>query len=163
MNKILISACLLGQPVRYDGNAKLQRHPGLEALLAQDRVVGFCPEVAGGLPVPRAAAEIQSGDGAAVIAGSVRVTTRDGSDVTRFFLAGAEQALALCREHRIAVAVLTESSPSCGSGQIYDGSFSRNAVAGSGVTTALLRANGIEVFSHKQLDAALERLESAGE
>ena len=159
MKKILVSACLLGNPVRYDGRSKLLENAALDALMAQQRVVSFCPEVAGGLPVPRPAAEIQGGDGLAVITERARVGTRAGEDVTGYFLAGAHQALALCREHDIDVAILTESSPSCGSGQVYDGSFSRNAVAGSGVTTALLRQHGIRVFNQFELEAACSYLD----
>ncbi len=160
MSKLLVSACLLGDPVRYDGKSKAQHHAGLVDLVEQGRVIGFCPEVAGGLPIPRPAAEIQAGDGAAVIAGIARVATGEGSDVTRYFLSGARQALALCQRHDIEVAVLTESSPSCGSDRIYDGSFSRNAIAGSGVTSALLGQNGIRVFSQLDLDQALACLAS---
>ncbi len=159
MKKVLVSACLLGNPVRYDGRSKALNNSDLNALLAQDRIISFCPEVAGGLPVPRAAAEIQAGDGYAVIARQAQVKARDGTDVTDYFLAGAQQALALCREHDITVAVLTESSPSCGSGQVYDGSFNRSAVSGSGVTTALLRQHGIKVFNQHQLEAACRHLE----
>lgn len=160
MNKLLVSACLLGNPVRYDGKSKLLQHAGLAALVEQERVIGYCPEVVGGLPIPRAAAEIQAGDGAAVIAGEARVETRNGADVTGYFLAGAKQALALCRQHDIRIAVLTESSPSCGSSSIYDGSFSGNAIPGSGVTAALLQQHGIRVFNQHQLDQALRQLET---
>jgi len=160
MNKILVSACLLGDPVRYDGQSKPLRHRELARLVEAGRVVPFCPEVAGGLPVPRPAAEIVAGDGDAVIDGEARVLTRDGADVSGGFLSGARQALALCRRHRVSVAVLTESSPSCGSSQIYDGSFTRTAVAGSGVTAALLLRHGIAVFNQYQLDQALARLQS---
>lgn len=159
MKKILVSACLLGNPVRYDGRSKTLDKNELDALLAQDRVIGFCPEVGGGLPVPRAAAEIQGGDGHAVIAESARVVTQAEEDVTDYFLAGAQQALALCRQHDIDVAILTESSPSCGSGQVYDGSFKRNAISGSGVTTALLRQHGITVFNQFELGAACRHLQ----
>ena len=160
MNKILISACLLGDCVRYDGKSKALDNDLLNSLIEQGRVISFCPEVAGGLPVPREAAEIQAGDGIAVIHQQARVCTHSGADVTDFFLSGAQQALALCQQHAIPVAVLTESSPSCGSGQIYDGSFTRTALPGSGVTTALLRKNGVLVFNQHQLDAAVRRLES---
>ncbi len=159
MNKILVSACLLGDPVRYDGKAKDLNSRLLESLLREDRIVRFCPEVAGGLPVPREAAEIQCSDGRAVIEEQARVITRGGTDVTDYFVAGARKALALCQLHNIGVAVLTESSPSCGSAQIYDGSFSRKAKPGVGVTTALLQRNGVLVFSQHQLEAAIRRLE----
>lgn len=159
MNKILFSACLLGKPVRYDGQSKTLHNAALDQLLAQDRVISFCPEVAGGLAVPRTAAEIHAGDGAAVIAKLASVKTRDGSDVSEYFLSGARQALALCREHDIRVAVLTESSPSCGSSQIYDGSFTRSAIPGSGVTAALLAQNGVKVFNQHQIEEALMHVE----
>ena len=160
MNRLLISACLLGEPVRYDGRAKPVDDPRLAAMLESGRVIPFCPEVGGGLPVPRPAAEIVGGDGDAVLDGAARVRTRDGADVTGYFVAGAERALALCQRHDVRVAVLTESSPSCGSGQIYDGSFTRSAIDGSGVTAALLRRHGIRVFGQQRLDEALRSLES---
>jgi uncharacterized protein YbbK (DUF523 family) len=81
-------------------------------------------------------------------------------DVSDSFIAGAEQALALCRQQQVKAAVLTESSPSCGSGQIYDGSFTRRSIAASGVTTALLRQHGIEVFNQHQLETAINYLAS---
>ena len=156
--KLLASACLLGKPVRYDGKVKTLDHDGLQQLLIEDRVIAFCPEVAGGLPVPRAAAEIVAGDGSAVIAGTAQVKTREGNDVSEHFLAGAEQALALCRQHDIRTALLTELSPSCGSGQIYDGSFTRKTISASGVTTALLQQHGVKVFNQHQMDEALKYL-----
>ncbi len=162
MSKILLSACLLGDPVRYDGRSKTLRNTALDRLLTQGRVVSFCPEVAGGLPVPRAAAEIHAGDGAAVITKLAWVKTQDGTDVSEHFLSGARQALALCRQHDISVAVLTESSPSCGSSQIYDGSFTRKLIPGSGVTAALLDQHGVKVFNQHQLGEALRYLESRG-
>lgn len=157
--KILVSACLLGNPVRYDGRSKPIDHALLDDLVARDRVMAFCPEVAGGLPIPRNPAEIISGSGEDVLAGKAGVQTENGEDVTGFFLDGARQALELCRRHGIRVALLTESSPSCGSSQIYDGGFSRTARPGAGVTAALLRQNGIEVFNQHQLAAAVHALD----
>ena len=156
--KLMVSACLLGNPVRYDGKSRNLDHSGLQHLLTQGRVIAFCPEVAGGLPVPRAAAEIVAGDGSAVIAGTARVKTREGDDVSDFFLVGAEQALALCRQHNISTALLTELSPSCGSGRIYDGSFTRQPITASGVTTSLLQQHGVKVFNQYQIDEALDYL-----
>jgi uncharacterized protein YbbK (DUF523 family) len=156
--KLLVSACLLGNPVRYDGKAKTLDHNGLQHLQQQGRVIAFCPEVAGGLPVPRAAAEIVAGDGSAVIAGTAQVKTREGNDVSKYFLAGAAQALALCRQHDISAAILTELSPSCGSGRIYDGSFTRQSIPANGVTTALLQQHEIKVFNQYQVDEALSYL-----
>jgi len=156
--KMLVSACLLGSPVRYDGAAKPLDQISLHAMVTAGRVIGFCPEVAGGLAVPRKPAEIQSGNGDDVVEGRSRVVTIDGDDVTDYFLSGAKQALELCRQHDISVAVLTECSPSCGSSQIYDGNFDRNAIAGSGVTAALLQRNGIRVFNQYQVDEAIRCL-----
>ena len=158
MAKILVSACLLGDPDRYDGRSKALKNDKLDDLLKQDRVVRFCPEVAGGLSVPRDASEIQQGDGFSVIAGQSTVSTLNGNNVTNAFISGAYKALELCRQHRIEVAILTESSPSCGSHQIYDGSFTGHIRAGVGVTTALLRDHGISVFSQHQIDDAIKNL-----
>lgn len=98
MGRILISACLLGQPVRYDGTARPLRHPTLAHWQAAGRLSALCPETAGGLPVPRPAAEIEGGDARAVLAGRARVLDRRGRDLTSAFLDGAHRALALCRE-----------------------------------------------------------------
>ncbi|MDM8348740.1 DUF523 domain-containing protein [Pseudomonas sp. sp1636] len=153
MHKVLVSRCLLGQRVRYDGGAH-----GPFALLqrwqAEGRVVALCPEVAGGLPTPRAAAEIPAGQGAQVLDGLVPVVTIDGDDVSAAFIAGAEQALALVRQHGIRLALLKARSPSCGNRENYDGSFSGTQVAGEGVTAAALRRAGVQVFSEEELPAA---------
>lgn len=162
MQRILISACLLGERVRYDGRGYPVAEGWLERWSREGRVVPLCPEVAGGLPVPRAPAEIQRGDGAAVLAGAAEIVNREGTDVTAHFRAGAEAALAAVRAHEVRIAVLKARSPSCGSGRIYDGTFSGTQRDGDGVTAALLRANGVAVFDETQLDAAaalLARLE----
>ena len=159
MSKLLVSACLLGDPVRYDGRSKVFESTELQDLINHNRVITFCPEVAGGLPVPREAAEIQQGDGVAVIDRLAKVVTFAGEDVTDTFLRGARQALELCQQNQISVAILTESSPSCGSSQIYDGCFSRASLQGVGVTTALLQRHGITVFSQYQINAAINRLD----
>ena len=153
--KVLVSACLLGEPVRHDGRDKWCADAVLHRWRMEGRMVGFCPELAGGLSVPRPPAEIEEGrGGSAVLAGLARVRTNLGADVSAQFIAGAQQALALAHRHQIRMAVLKESSPSCGSGRIYDGQFSGTAVTDSGVTTALLRSHGIRVFSELELAAA---------
>jgi uncharacterized protein YbbK (DUF523 family) len=129
---------------------------------SEGRVVPLCPEVEGGLPVPRPPAEIQNGDGAEVLAGNARLLTRDGRDVTAPFQKGARRALERVQKEGIRVAVLKARSPSCGSGRIYDGTFSGTQRTGDGTTAALLRAHGVAVFDETQLDAAaaqLDRLE----
>src|SRR5262245_9214371 len=119
--RILVSACLLGQKVRYDGGDKDQRGALLNELIEQGCIVAFGPEVAGGLSVPRLPAEIQNSDGAAVLAGQARVIDSTGNDVTQAFLDGARQALQLAQQHNIKTAILKERSPSCGGQAIYDG------------------------------------------
>ncbi len=141
VHKVLVSACLLGQPVRYDGQSKGIVSDWLSALGAEGRALAFCPEVAGGLPTPRPPAERQG----------ERVVTASGLDVTAEFDRGAELALALCQAQGIRFALLKEGSPSCGSGRIYNGRFEGVSVAGEGKTTALLRRHGITVFSEDQL------------
>ncbi|MGQ0335146.1 DUF523 domain-containing protein [Halomonas elongata] len=151
MEKLLISACLLGQPVRYDGRAKTQQSDILARWRKEGRLVTVCPEVQAGLATPRAPAEIEGGGGAEVLAREARVMTRDGEDVSVAFRYGADLALALCRRHRIRFAILTEGSPSCGSQRIYDGCFDGHTVAGMGVTTALLTQYGIRVFNQEEI------------
>jgi len=157
--KVLVSACLLGQPVRYDGRAS--GHPDLlQRWQAEGRVVPLCPEVAGGLPTPRPPAEIPGGQGAQVLAGRARVIAVSGEDVSEAFLAGAQLALALVRRHGIRVAVLKSGSPSCGNRLTYDGSFSGVKVPGEGVTTALLRREGVLVFNEMELDQAEQAVQT---
>ena len=121
--KILVSACLLGIPCRYDGAGKAD--PAIEKLRQGGHtLIPVCPEILGGLPTPRPPAE-RLPDG--------RVVTREGKDVTAEYRSGAEQALALARKQGCVLAVLKERSPSCGRGRIYDGTFSRTLIPGSGV------------------------------
>jgi uncharacterized protein YbbK (DUF523 family) len=155
VEKILVSACLMGRKVRYDGRAKTSSAALLAGWREEGRLVPFCPEVAGGLPVPRPASEIEGGlGGAAVLAGSARVLTSDGADVTAAFVAGARGALVVARANGIRMAVLKEGSPSCGALSVYDGSFSGRRTPGQGVTTALLESEGIRVFGEDDLEAA---------
>jgi len=153
MQKILVSRCLLGHRVRYDGGAHGPFGP-LERWQQEGRVVALCPEVAGGLPTPRPPAEIPGGQGGQVLDGLQPVLTVEGEDVSAAFLAGAEIALQLVREHGIRLAVLKARSPSCGNRENYDGSFSGTKVMGEGVTAALLRRAGVQVFSEEELEAA---------
>jgi len=154
MEKVLISACLLGQRVRYDGRDAAVHDDVLARWEAEGRIVAVCPEVAGGLPVPRPPCEIQGGSGADVLESRAFVRDPAGTDQTHAFRAGAEKALALAQRHGIRVAVLKERSPSCGSLQIYDGTFTGTRVAGEGVTAALLRQHGIRVFGEAELAEA---------
>ena len=153
MQKILVSRCLLGHRVRYDGGTS-GPFDVLEQWIAEGRVVPLCPEVAGGLPTPRAAAEIPGGQGADVLDGKAAVITTEGENVSAQFLDGARQALALVQKHGIRVAVLKANSPSCGNLLTYDGTFSGVKVSGEGVTAALLKRHGVQVFSELELSQA---------
>ena len=142
MKTIVCSACLLGYTCRYDGAMKSD--PKILALCGDEsvRLVPVCPEVRGGLGIPREPAELQS-DG--------RVLTRSGKDVTEAFQRGAQNALDAAKCMRATEAILKQRSPSCGCGQIYDGSFSGTVIPGDGITTALLKQNGISVRSNEEL------------
>jgi len=158
MQKILVSACLLGEKVRYDGGDCGPADGLLAQWQREGRIVPFCPETGGGLDTPRPPAEIEDGDAEAVLRGERRVLRRDGEDVTEAFIAGAERALADCWRHQIKIAILKEGSPSCGVCEVHDGSFSGRRVSGQGVTTRLLARHGISVFHEGQLTQAAKRL-----
>lgn len=151
MDKVLISACLLGRKVRYDGKAKLDGHDTLDRWQAEGRLVPFCPEVAAGMAVPRPAAEIVQGDGTDVLAGRSRIVQNDTQDVTELFIAGARQALEAATRQGCRFALLTDGSPSCGSGFIYDGTFRDRSRSGQGVTATLLREHGVKLFTEKEI------------
>lgn len=148
---ILVSSCLLGECTKYSGGHNL--HSFFET--KREHIISVCPEVMGGLATPRPPAEIVGGSGADVIAGTCRVCSKVGDDVTDEFLCGAKKVLSLAEKHYARYAVLKESSPSCGSYTIYDGTFSGVKRSGEGVTTSLLRAHGITVCSEKELTEEL--------
>ena len=143
MDKILVSACLLGARVRHDGGHKRVDSEFLARWRDEGRLMPICPEEAGGLSTPRPAAERQG----------ARVIANTGADVTAEFEKGAEAALALAAAHQCRYALLKEASPSCGSSLIHDGNFQGRKIAGEGVTAAVLRAAGIAVFSEKEIEA----------
>lgn len=148
---VLVSACLAGYRCRFDGRSCPA--DAVAELVASGRAVPVCPEVDGGLPTPRLPAEIAGGDGADVLDGRARVLSADGRDITAAYLAGAQAALAKARAAGATRALLKARSPSCGCGEIYDGSFSGGRRAGDGVTAALLRRAGITVQSEQDLAA----------
>jgi uncharacterized protein YbbK (DUF523 family) len=143
--KVVISACLLGVRCRYDGgdsrNQTAMRHKKTYQLIP------VCPEESGGLPTPRPPAEIVGGDGNDVLDGTAKVMTDDGTDVTEAFLKGAHHALEVAQSNGATHVILKARSPSCGCGDIYDGTFSGTLTSGDGVTTALLKRHGITVTS----------------
>ena len=152
--RVLVSSCLLGEPVRYHGGDARSDDEILAGWRDEGRLVPLCPEVEGGLGVPRPAAEIVGGEGLAVLEGRARVETRSGDDVSEAFAAGARRALEVAKAEKVGLAVLTARSPSCGSTEIYDGTFSGTLRTGDGVTAALLEANGIRVFTPDSIAAA---------
>lgn len=159
MEKILVSACLLGRPVRYNGSAKTVAHSALDQWKREGRLISICPELTAGFSVPRPPAEISGGQsGQAVLTGNAQVFEAMGADVTGLYVSGAQAALALAREHGCKFALLVDGSPSCGSGFIYDGSFGGRKHVGAGVTAALFREHGIEVFAETEIDALNSRL-----
>jgi uncharacterized protein YbbK (DUF523 family) len=142
---VLVSACLCGVACNHEGRAAA-RDVGAE-LARRYRVIPVCPEVVGGLTTPRTAAEIQGGAGDDVLGGAAQVVDAAGVDVTDPYRRGAEHAVALARAAGVHLAVLKARSPSCGSGRIYDGTFTRTQRDGDGVTAAALRAAGVAVTS----------------
>ncbi|MBW9063942.1 DUF523 domain-containing protein [Rhizobium herbae] len=157
--RILVSACLMGHAVRYDGRAT---HASGTRSLARGRAAGdYLSGNVGGHAGTAAACGNRTGKSAAeVLSGGARVLESNGDDVTAEFRQAAENALAVALETGCAYALLIDGSPSCGSGFIYDGSFSGRRRPGEGVTAALLKAHGIQVFSGRDIDALVEVLGS---
>ncbi len=151
MELILVSSCLLGNLVRYDGKSAACSQPLLKTWQQQQRLIPICPEMSGGLPCPRPAAEIAGGQGIKVLEQSAQVKTCSGEDVTAAFIQGAHNALELCSKYNIKVALLKARSPSCGISTNYNGSFQGALISGQGVTAALLAKNGIQLFDETQL------------
>jgi uncharacterized protein YbbK (DUF523 family) len=139
----LVSACLVGVACRYNGACRTD--PTLAARFAKGDLLPVCPELLGGLRLPRPPSEIRGGAGAEVLDGRARILSREGADLTDAFLRGAEATVRLAKSVGAAEAFLAANSPSCGAGSIYDGSFSGRLVPGDGVAAALLKRNGIRI------------------
>lgn len=153
--RVLVSSCLLGAHVRYDGRSSRVDNALLSRWWKMNLVVPLCPELLGGLTVPRSPAEILGHhSGEAVLDGRARVVSIEGVDHTASFIRGATAALAAARRLGICAAVLKDGSPSCGSRRVHDGTFSGVKVVGEGVTAALLRQGGIRVFSDTEFQEA---------
>ena len=143
MRKILVSACLFGgAPVRYDGKSKEETSELFIQWKQEGRLSPVCPEVFGGLPVPRSDAQRQGS----------RIIARNGRDVTAEYLKGAEEAVRLADDENVICAIMKEKSPSCGSSRIYDGTFTGTLIEGEGLAVQLLRKAGVKVFSEEQLN-----------
>lgn len=148
MKKVLLSSCLLGENVKYSGGNNFSKDL-LDILKKYNiEIIKVCPEVDGGLSIPREPAEILGND----------IVNKKGKSVLKEFKKGAELSLEKAKANNIAFAILKEKSPSCGSNAIYDGSFSGTLVKGEGLTTKILRENKIKVFSEEELDKIEEFL-----
>jgi len=144
----LCSVCLLGIKCRYNSESK-PNEKAIE-LFKKETLIPVCPEQIGGLPTPREPSEL-TGDGSKVLEGKAKAVTKSGRDVTENFVRGAEEVLKLANLLNVKEAILKQKSPSCGCGKIYDGTFSNRLIEGDGVTTALLKRNGIKVISEENL------------
>jgi uncharacterized protein YbbK (DUF523 family) len=142
--KLLVSACLLGENCKYNGGNNYS--PDVERLRERFELVSVCPEQLGGLPTPRVPSE-RVGE---------QVLTRDGQDVTEAFRQGAERTLDIARAEGALRAVLQVRSPSCGCGMIYDGTFSGTLVPGKGVAAELLEKNGVKVYDSTRTGELLD-------
>ncbi len=141
---ILVSGCLSGDNSFYNGVSKVSEP--IKKLVEENKAIPVCPELLGGLSVPRERSEIKGGTGQDVLAGRCKVVTESGKDITTDFIAGARNTLSLAKKYNIKKAILKSRSPACGCGQIYNGSFTEKVIEGDGVTCALLKINGIEVI-----------------
>lgn len=146
MERLLVSACLLGFACKYCGGSNKLSEEQLDVLREQFRLIPVCPETAGGLPTPRSPSE-RLGE---------RVISKQGEDVTAQYQKGAETALWLARHYGCTAALLKEKSPSCGSGMIYDGSFTGTLVPGDGVAAQKLKEEGRIVFGESDIELITE-------
>ncbi|XQY93726.1 DUF523 domain-containing protein [Metabacillus sp. HB246100] len=151
---ILVSSCLAGLEVRYNGTHSL--HPKIVELVQKKEAIMICPELLGGLQTPREPAEIKDGDGDDVLDGKARVIEYSGCDVTDLYVKGAMETVKIAKELKAEFVVLKENSPSCGSSTIYNGEFKGRKLEGSGVTAALLKRNGIKILSEHDFAMILQ-------
>ena len=145
----ICSACLLGINCRYDGKNKPNKK--VIALSKKEIFIPVCPEQLGGQSTPRLDAEVKGGDGYNVLDGKAGVVESDGTDVSHNFIKGAEEVLKIAKLYKVKEAILKQKSPSCGCGKIYAGDFSGKLIKGDGVTTALLKKNGIKIMTEEDL------------
>lgn len=142
MIKIFVSPCLRGYNVKYNGKNNLNANLMLLLKQFDVKIYSLCPEVSGGLNIPRDPCEIKDND----------VINNKGISCKREYEQGAKNALKLCQDENIKIAILKENSPSCGSNYIYDGNFNNKLIPGLGITANLFKQNNIKVFNEKQLE-----------
>ena len=148
MEKVLISACLIGENTKYNGGNNFIKR--VEKLYPLCDLIIICPEVMSGLKTPRSPSEIKNG----------KVINKANKDVTSFFKSGASLITYIAEQNNVKYALLKENSPSCGVHHIYDGTFSNNLIKGNGITTQELIKKGIQVFSEKEIDKLIEILKN---
>lgn len=148
MEKVLISACLIGENTKYNGGNNFIK--SVEKLYPLCDLIIICPEVMSGLKIPRSPSEIKNG----------KVINKANKDVTSFFKSGASLITYIAEQNNVKYALLKENSPSCGVHHIYDGTFSNNLIKGNGITTQELIKKGIQVFSEKEIDKLIEILKN---
>lgn len=154
MQKILISACLLGKKVRFDGGDNdCRNHDLIKKWLEEGRLISICPELEGGLSIPRDPAVITK------LNNNISVITSNNKDVTINYQAGAEKALELANKYNIKVAILKNRSPSCGSTHIYSNLNPKKIIEGFGITAGLLKEHGVAIFHEEQIDQVADYLE----
>ncbi len=150
-----MSACLYGENVRYDGkNSSIQDNPIFQQIQQIAQIHSFCPEVEGGLDTPRIPSEI-------IQSNPLQLKNQNGEDTTRFFIAGAQKTLEYCIQNDIQIALMKSKSPSCSNEFIYDGTFTKKMLNGSGVTVSILKKNNFIIFDENQLEQLLDFLKSS--
>ncbi|MDH3706078.1 MAG: DUF523 domain-containing protein [Acidimicrobiia bacterium] len=160
MNKILVSGCLNGRPIRFNSTNVSVESEIWDRWASEERLVSFCPELAAGFPVPRAPAEIVDSTAAVVLRGRGSVREDNGTDVTAMFVKGAELAVRRAVAEGCVMAVLTDGSPSCGTTYVYDGTFTGGTIPGFGVAAQRLQDEELRVFSENEIDEADRYLRS---
>ncbi len=150
---LIISACLAGEKCRYNGDGF--DYPALRKLVEEGKAIPVCPEVLGGLPVPRDPCEIVGGNGFDVLDGKAQVVTNRGAETTDAFMRGADRVVALAKKNGTRVAILKERSPSCGSTMIYDGTFKNRRISGCGCTAAALLREGVRLYSEENYECGV--------
>lgn len=153
--KVLISACLVGENVRYNAEKLNFHHPFIEHLKKAGKLIPVCPEVMGGMPVPRKPSELTEPI-EFILKQKKGIQSIDGKDVTQYFIDGCQQVLRIVEQYQIGFAILKENSPSCGVHFIHDGHFSGTLIPGEGMLSFLLRHKRVQVFSEKELDKLIQ-------
>ncbi len=152
---VLVSACLMGLNCRYDGKHNYHR----EICLSGDEyiLIPICPETEGGLSTPRPLCEIQGSSGLDVLLDKAKIINKDNKDVTKYFIDGAYKTLEIAKLYEVNQVIFKARSPSCGCGMIYDGSFTGKLRPGDGITTALLKDNGINVYTEEYISDMIKK------